>query len=124
MNYLWISAVLGTIVTICGLLIWRPWGKATLFGGDVKVEYKKWTSVQGGVGNDVYINFILHGKYRVTIDSPTFEQKNVIINEYEAINTPMQVNIDIEPFKTNQVKITITELKEHGVSQICRLYAF
>jgi hypothetical protein len=119
MLYLIALVVIGVLI-----LIKRPWGKATLFGGDIKVEFKEWESAMGGVGKTVTLQFNMHGEYSVTIDSPTFKQEDIIIHQYEVTLTPMIITIDIKPYETNLVKVTIKELKEDGQAEICHLRAF
>ncbi|HCQ30936.1 TPA: hypothetical protein DIU27_00940 [Candidatus Collierbacteria bacterium] len=115
--------IFALVVAVIGVLVWRPWGKATLFGGDVAVEYKGWEGASGCFGKKVNLRFNLHEKYRIRIDSPTFRTKDILIHQYDVTQTPMDVSIDVESCPRS-VKITIKELKEDGKTEICRLYAF
>lgn len=64
-----IAAIVLALIVV-GIFIWEPWSRATLFGGDVKVEYHEW-DVGGDAGRKIIFDFKRSGVYDVTISAPT-----------------------------------------------------
>lgn len=124
MNILYAIAALAAFLFLMYTIYdWRPWSRATLFDGFIKIQYYSWDH-GGPFGKKIVFDFIRSGVYTITLSSPTCIEceKNTQTHTFKILENCMVKEIELSMPYPEYFEVTVT--RNGSEPQTCKIYGF